>query len=117
MTEKVYSSSVFDPVKIEFDYCAGHYRYEVDGRELCYAVAKGYTEALKKYGFQGYLRSTGMQYLGDSIEMDELLFVKAYALDAMEVRELKEAWSKPNSWRGADASSFEKEIELLLFDM
>lgn len=116
-TDKVHSSGEPDPIKVVFDYRARHYQYEIDGRELCYAVAKGYTEALKKYGFQGYLRSTGMQYLGDSIEIDELLFVKAYALDAMEARELKEAWSRPNSWPSADASSFEKEIELLLFDM
>jgi hypothetical protein len=84
---------------------------------LCYAIAKGYTEALKKYGFQGYLRSTGMQYIGDTFEMEELLFVKAYALDAMESRELSTAWEEPKSWRGAEKSSFEKEIELLLFDM
>lgn len=116
-TDKVHSSGEPDPIKVVFDYRARHYQYEIDGRELCYAVAKGYTEALKKYGFQGYLRSTGMQYLGDPIEIDELLFVKAYALDAMEARELKEAWSRPNSWPSADASSFEKEMELLLFDM
>ena len=89
----------------------------MDGRDLCYAIARGYTEAIKKYGFQGYLRSTGQQYLGDSFEIEELLFVKAYALDVMESRELSTAWEKPKSWRGAEKSSFEKEIELLLFDM
>lgn len=106
-----------DPIDIEFSYKKGIFKYTVDGRDLCYAVARAYTEALKKYGFQGYLRSTGQQYIGDVFEMEELLFVKAYALDAMEARELKEEWRKPKSWMGADSSSFEKEMELFLFDM
>ena len=108
---------VSDPIGIAFSYHKGDFKYEVDGRDLCYAIAKGYTEAIKKYGFQGYLRSTGMQYIGDTFEMEELLFVKAYALDAMEARELKEEWRQPKSWKSADSSSFEKEMELLLFDM
>ena len=49
--------------------------------------------------------------------MDELLFVKAYALDAMDTRLLKIAWERPKSWMSADKSSFEDEIKLLLFDM
>lgn len=73
-----------DTVEVEFSYKKGNFKYTVDGRDLCYAVARGYTEALKKYGFQEYLRSTGMQYIGDVFEMEELLFVKAYALNAME---------------------------------
>ncbi len=108
---------VSDPVDIEIDCRRGKYHYTIDGRELCYAVARGCTEAIKKYGFKGYLCSTGMQYLGDYFEMDELLFVKAYALDAMEVRKLEEVYSTPNGICRADASSFEKELELLLFDM
>ncbi len=115
--EEVLPENVSDPIKIEFLYSGGRFQYTIDGRELCYAVARGYTEAVKKYGFQGYLRSTGQQYLGDYFEMEELLFVKAYALDAMEARELKEAWRRPKNWRSADASSFEKEMELFLFDM
>ena len=106
-----------DPINVEFSYNKGVFRYTVDGRDLCYAIARGYTEALKKYGFQGYLRSTGMQYIGDTFEMEELLFVKAYALNAMEARELKTAWEHPRGWMGAQASSFEQELELLLFDM
>jgi len=84
-----------DPINIEFSCKRGNFKYTVDGRDLCYAIARGYTEALKKYGFQGYLRSTGMQYIGDVFEMEELLFVKAYALDAMEARVLKEEWRRP----------------------
>ena len=106
-----------DPINLTFHYCRGTFNYTVDGRDLCYAVARGYTEALKKYGFQGYLRSTGMQYIGDVFEMEELLFVKAYALGALEARELKEKWQQPKGWMSADSSSFEKEMELFLFDM
>ncbi len=111
------TKGVPDPISVEFSYKKGKFKYTVDGRDLCYAIARGYTEALKKYGFQGYLRSTGMQYLGDIVAMEEFLFVKAYALDAIESRELKTVWERPKSWMSADSSSFEKEIELLLFDM
>ena len=71
----------------------------------------------KKYAFQGYVRSSGSQYIGDYFEIEELLFVKAYALNAMEGRELTVAWKKPKGWMSAKSSSFEKELELLLFDM
>jgi hypothetical protein len=117
VTEEVFRAGVPDPIKVEFNYSNKHYQYEVDGRELCYAIARGYTEAIKKYGFQGYLRSSGLQYIGDYFEIEELLFVKAYALDAMVVRELTEAWRKPRGWTSAKSSSFEKELKLLLFDM
>ena len=115
--EEVFPDGVPDPITVSFSYKKQQFQYTVDGRELCYAVAKGYTEAIKKYGFQGYLRSTGMQYLGDAFDMEELLFVKAYALSAMEAREMKKAWEHPKGWMSAEASSFEKELELLLFDM
>ena len=91
--------------------------FTVDGRDLCYAVAKACTEALKKYGFKGYLKSSGEQYLGDKIDLEMLLFIKAYALNAMEVRDAPKAWEEPDGWRHAYASSFEKEMELLMFDM
>lgn len=117
ITEEVLPAGVPDPITINFKYWKGNFEYCIDGRDLCYAIARGYTEAIKKYGFQGYLHSSGMQFLGDSFEMDELLFVKAYALDAMESRELSTAWVHKNGWRTAKSSSFEKEIELLLFDM
>ena len=120
-TEEEYFSvmpkGVPDPIDIEFNYKRGKFKYTVDGRDLCYAIARGYTEALKKYGFKGYLCSTGMQYIGDVFEMEELLFVKAYALGVMEARELKKEWEHPKGWMSADSSSFEKEMELFLFDM
>lgn len=73
--------------------------------------------SIKKYGFKGYLRSSGEQYLGDKIDLEMLLFIKAYALDAFEARNISKAWEVPNGWKNAYASSFEKEMELFLFDM
>lgn len=107
-----------DPVKIIFWRTYGKPReFTVEGRDLCYAVSKACTEALKKYGFKGYLKSSGEQYLGDTIDLENLLFIKAYALGALDVRETKQSWRHPKGWMHAEASSFEKEIELLLFDM
>ena len=106
-----------DPISIELDTIYGKYHYVIDGRDLCYAVAKGCTEALKKYGFQGYKKSTSGQYSGDNIDINMLLFVKAYALDAWEARDTQLAYQIPDGWHEAYSSSFEKEMELLLFDM
>ena len=107
-----------DPVKIIFWRTYGKRReFTIDGRDLCYAVAKACTEALKKYGFKGYLKSSGDQYLGDSIDIEILLFIKAYALDALEARATQQLWQHPQGWMHAESSSFEKEMELLLFDM
>ena len=106
-----------DPVEVEIDSVFGIDRYVVDGRDLCYAVAKGCTEAIKKYGLLGYTKSTSNQYYGDTINIKDLLFIKAYALDALEARETEQAWENPNGWEKAEKSSFEKEMELLLFDM
>ena len=54
---------------------------------------------------------------GDVIDLHMILFSKAYALNAMEVRELKTVWNDVRSPRVEEGTSFEKEIELLLFDM
>lgn len=89
----------------------------IDGRDLCYAVARGCTEALKKYGFKGYTTSTGGYYVGESFNMEKLLFVKAYGLGVLGVCNTKELWAEPNGWARAEASDFQKEMELLLFDM
>ena len=105
-----------DPINISFKQRLNK-AYTVDGRDLCYAVAKACTEALKKYGFKGYLQSNSGYYLGDSIDIEKLLFIKAYALDAMEVRKTSTVWEDPKGWMSADASSFEKEMELLMFDL
>ena len=106
-----------DPIHIEIKDGLSVYNYTVDGRDLCYAVARGCTEAIKKYGLRGYRQFTGGNYEGDSFDLDELLFVKAYALGCIDVRCTKELWEIPGSWMRAEHSAFEKELELLLFDM
>ena len=116
--EPILDPDIPDPVQIKIESTRQAAKEcTVDGRDLCYAVARACTEALKKYGFKGYTTSTGGYYIGESLNIETLLFIKAYALGAMEARELKEEWRKPKSWRSADSSSFEKEMELLLFDM
>ena len=108
----------YDPVDIELMYWKGRYQYKVDGRDLCYAAAKAFTKTLKKYGFRGYHCCSGSDSCpGDSPNLNQLLFIKAYALDALEIRELRDLWSDPHAWPSAKGSSFEKEIELLMFDM
>ncbi len=107
-----------DPIAIRIYYAGKTFRYTVDARDLCYAIAKAATSALKKYGFRGYFSSSGSDVcFGDAINIEQLLFLKAYALDALDVRELKTIWKKPKSWMRAEGTSFDDEIKLLLFDM
>jgi len=106
-----------DPIQIEITDWNDTYRYTIDGRDLCYAIAKACTEAIKKYGLRGYRQITGSNYTGDTFDLDELLFVKAYALGCIDVRYTKELWEIPGRWIRAGCSAFEKELELLLFDM
>lgn len=109
-----------DPIRIKIESTRQPMKEcTLDGRDLCYAIARGCTEALKKYGFKGYTLSTGGSYVGDSFDIEELLFIKAYALNALEVCEAKMEWANPNPHRLGEAksTSFKDEIELLLFDM
>ena len=82
-------------------------KYSVKTIDLCYAVAKACTDVLKKYGFYGYRYSTEHDYFN----LHELLYIKSVALLNFEAREL----TFDNG--GAMQTSFEKEVELLLFDM
>ena len=105
-----------DPVSVVICYKlhndkSGTYTYTVDGRDLCYAIGKAATSVIKKYGFYGYHFSTGWDDIqSDLININQLVFFKAYALNAMEARTLKEV-------DHVFTSSFEKELELLLFEM
>ena len=83
--------------------------YSVDGRDFCYAISKACTKVLKDFGFYGYKYSTE----GEPIILYQLLFLKAYALGNKEARELFVV----EEWLDCCKSDFEKEIELLLFDM
>ena len=83
--------------------------YTVKTKDLCYAVAKACTDVIKEYGFYGYRYST--EY--DCFNLHQLLYIKSFALLNFEARELtsknEDEWSK--------RTSFEKEMELLMFDM
>ncbi len=92
-------------------------RYTVDGKDLAYAIAKAATDAVKRFGFYGYFFSTGSNSeCGDLFRMHELLFFKAYALNAMEVRKPTTVW-EDEDWHHAEGTDFDRELELLLFDM
>ena len=110
--------SIPDPIQVKIESTRQPFKEcIIDGRDLCYAVAKGCTEALKKYGFKGYTKTSGGYDVGDSFSIEKLLFVKAYALDALDVCKAEELWKNRNSWRQIEATNFEKEMELFLFDM
>lgn len=85
-----------------------HYSYKVRYKDFCYAVAKTCTEVLKSHGIYGYHHST----YEDDINLRHLLFLKAVALENFEVRTLTD-----NGDGKGESTSFEKELELLLFDM
>jgi len=106
-----YESTAEDVITINIttDYGKTFREFTVDGRDFCYAVAKACTDALKQYGIYGYRYST--EY--DTFYFHQLLFIKAYALDCMEARELTNA--DEQGW--VQKTDFAKEIELLLFDM
>ena len=76
---------------------------------MCYAVADAYTKALKKHGFWGYHQAT---YTED-ISIRMLLFLKSIALGNLETRDLV---FHDNEKEG-ETADFNKELELLLFDM
>lgn len=82
-------------------------KYDVNTKDLCYAVAKACTEALKTYGIYGYRHSTEH----DFFKLHQLLYIKAFAIGAFEAIEL--LTEDGFVYR----TSFEKEMELLLFDM
>jgi hypothetical protein len=106
-----------DQIEIDLDLHYGRYKYTVDGKDLCYAVAKACTEAIKKYGFFGYAHSSDPdQNAAEQMDINWLLFIKAYALDALEIRIVRKVWENPDH-DYASASSLERELELLLFDM
>ena len=98
-------------IRISIDICRDeteHYEYTVRYKDFCYAVAKTCTEVLKSHGIYGYHHSIYQ----DDMHLRYLLFIKSAALDNFEARELTDMGDK-----NGEGSSFEKEIELLMFDM
>ena len=116
-TEEPLDRNTPDPVQVKIESTRQDTKEcTVDGRDLCYAVAQCCTEALKKYGIKGYTASTGGYYVGECFNLEKLLFVKAYALDALDICKA-EVCSAPVSWGAVAATNFKKEMELLFFDM
>ena len=83
-------------------------KYTLKTKDFCYAVAKACTEILKKYGFYGYRYSTEYDYF----ILHQLLYIKCFALGNFEARVLTDADDEFTK-----KTSFEKEMELLMFDM
>jgi hypothetical protein len=84
------------------------YDFQFHYKDLCYAVAKAYTKVLREFGFWGYHVST----YHESICVHHLLFLKAVALDCLEIRN----WTPHPSGHG-EVTRIEDELELLMFDM
>ncbi len=107
MTKKIDGDTIL--LRSSMDYGKTYKEHFVNDRDFCYAVAKACTEAIKQFGFYGYRYSTE----SEPIKIHQLLFLKAYALSNMEAREL----TVVDDGLDCCKSNFEKEMELLLFDM
>lgn len=83
--------------------------YEVRYKDFCYAISKACTEVIKTHGIMGYHQST----YEEDIPLRYLLYLKAIALDKLDWLRLQDV--EDEQW--AYSSNFEKEMELLLFDM
>ena len=71
-----------DPVELEIFLPDKTFRYATDGRELCYALAKAFTDSIKKYGIGGFCLGSGENYkFQEQLALNQLLFIKAYALN------------------------------------
>ena len=105
---ETYNENDFTEIEIK-SYESPIKKFTVNTKDLCYAIAKACTEVLKQYGFYGYRYST--EY--DTFNLHQLLYIKAFALSNFDARKLSPI--DESDW--AMCTSFEKEIELLLFDM
>ena len=107
MTKKADGNTIL--LRSSMDYGKTYHEYVVDDSDFCYAVAKACTDAIKQFGFYGYRYSTE----SEPIKIHQLLFLKAYALGNFEARDLMVVDEELDCCK----SNFEKEMELLLFDM
>ena len=82
--------------------------FTVGYKDLCYAVAKGMTEAMKKHGLFAY----GNAVWNHDLNLRLLLMLKAFALDTEDVLKVEDL-GRGNGER----TDFAKELELILFDM
>lgn len=84
-------------------------RYEVQYSDLCYAVGKALTEAIKKHGFAGFHTAVWES----DVNVRHLCFLKACGMGCPDALKPVEFCEKGE---GA-VSPFEEEMKLLLFDL
>lgn len=82
--------------------------FTIGYKDLCYAVAKGMTEVMKRHGLFGY----GNAVWSHDLNLRVLLMLKAFALDVPDVLKVEDL-GRGNGER----TDFAKEFELILFDM
>jgi hypothetical protein len=85
------------------------FHYDVKYSDICYAVGKAITEAVKKHGFAGFHTSVWES----DVNVRHLCFLKACGMGNPDFFKLRREKGKGEG----DISSFKDEIELLLFDM
>ena len=85
-----------------------NHEFTVQYRDLCYAVAKCYTELLKRYGFSGYYHGS----YGDDINIRQLLEIKGYALGLT-----RNLYAEDESKSYRLQLTPDEELELLKMDM
>lgn len=90
------------------DYEEITHEFTVRYRDLCYAVAKCYTDMLKRYGFLGYYHGS----YGDDINLRQLLEIKGYALGLTG-----NMYDEDESKTYRLELSADEEIDLLKMDM
>ncbi len=84
------------------------HEFTVRYRDLCYAVAKCYTDMLKQYGFSGYYHGS----YGDDINLRQLLEIKGYAL-----RLTSNMYAENGMDNYRLTLTPDEELELLMMDM
>lgn len=85
------------------------YRYDVKYSDFCYAVGKALTQVVKINGFSGFYASVWEC----DVNVRQLCFLKACGMGKPDA--VRPVMSKDDEY--GDVSSFEDEIELLIFDM
>ncbi len=107
--ERIPDESTDFMLSIHVEHHEKTFEYSLPYKEFCYSVAKACTEMLKEYGFGGYYNSTYTQ----DMNLRHLLFIKSVALDNFEALELTHYEEQGHG----ETTDFEKELELLMFDM
>lgn len=85
------------------------FSFTVSYRELCYAVAKGVTDTLKKHGFMGWSKSAYEL----TLELRYLVFLKAYVLGKLS--KIVSDYKQPKGV--GPRSSFRNEWRILLKEL